>query len=90
MANESRLTIQTAVKKSTVTIPNYSWGSDTSVHLEEALMLHTWSPRVNLSRIGRCESCVWKQHPWLFEELPPYLQQIHQKSPILLTIRISS
>lgn len=79
MANESRLTIQTAVKKLQLPFLIIHGDQDTSVHLEEALMLHTWCPNAYLAVLEGANHVFGSQHPWLFDELPPYLQQIHSK-----------
>ena len=90
MANESRLTIQTAVKKLQLPFLIIHGDQDTSVHLEEALMLHTWCPNAYLAVLEGANHVFGSQHPGYLTNYLRIYSKSAPKSPILLTIRISS
>ena len=79
MANVSRLTIQTAVRDLRVPYLIIHGDADTSVGLKEALTLHKWQPESQLVVLEGANHVFGSHHPWDFNGLTPYLQQIHSK-----------
>ncbi len=79
MANVSRLTIQTAVRSLRVPYLIIHGDADTSVGLNEALTLHKWQPESQLVVLEGANHVFGSHHPWNFNRLTPYLQQIHSK-----------
>ena len=79
MANESRLTIQAAVKNLNLPHLIIHGDADTTVDIKEALALHKWNPESQLLIIEGANHIFGSHHPWTFLNLPPYLQQSHSK-----------
>ena len=79
MANESRLTIQAAVKNLNLPHLIIHGDADTTVDIKEALALHKWNPESQLIIIEGANHIFGSHHPWTFLNLPPYLQQSHSK-----------
>lgn len=79
MANESRLTIQAAVKNLNLPHLIIHGDADTTVDIKEALALHKWNPESQLTIIEGANHIFGSHHPWTFLNLPPYLQQSHSK-----------
>ena len=79
ITNESRLTIQTAVKKLKSPLLIIHGDADTSVSTNEALALHSWSPNSQLVVIEGANHVFGSSHPWILSELPPYFHQILTK-----------
>jgi pimeloyl-ACP methyl ester carboxylesterase len=77
IANEPRLTIQTAVKKLKIPFLIIHGDADTSVSINEALALRGWSPNGQFIALQGANHVFGSSHPWVLTELPPYFDQIH-------------
>ena len=79
IANASRLTIQDAAENLKLPHLIIHGDADTSVDIKEALALHKWHPESQLMLLEGANHVFGSCHPWTFNELPPYLRQIHSK-----------
>ena len=77
IANEPRLTIQTAVKKLKIPFLIIHGDADTSVSINEALALREWNPNGKFIALQGANHVFGSSHPWILMELPPYFDQIH-------------
>jgi len=77
IANEPRLTIQTAVKKLKIPFLIIHGDADTSVSINEALALLGWSLNGQFIALQGANHVFGSSHPWVLTELPPYFDQIH-------------
>ena len=79
ITNEGKLTIQTAVKQLKLPFLIIHGNADTSVSINEALALHKWSPKSQLTVIEGANHVFGSCHPWKTRELPPCFRQIHRE-----------
>ena len=79
IANETRLTIQVAAESLKLPHLIIHGDADTSVDVKEALALHTWHSESQLVLLKGANHVFGSSHPWTFNELPLYLQQIRSR-----------
>ena len=79
ITNEGKLTIQTAVKQLKLPFLIIHGNADTSVSINEALALHKWSSKSQLTVIEGANHVFGSCHPWKSRELPPCFRQIHRE-----------
>lgn len=79
ITNEGKLTIQTAVKQLKLPFLIIHGNADTSVSINEALALHKWNPKSQLTVIEGANHVFGSCHPWKSRELPPFFRQIHRE-----------
>lgn len=79
ITNEGKLTIQTAVKQLKLPFLIIHGNADTSVSINEALALHKWNPKSQLTVIEGANHVFGSCHPWKSRELPPCFRQIHRE-----------
>lgn len=89
-ANETRLTIETAVKK--IQIPHLIVHAkeDPSVSFEEAMALKTWNPQSKLVKIMESDHVFGATHPWASTSLPEKLQTVVSKSILFIETSFST
>ena len=80
ITNEGKLTIQTAVKQLKLPFLIIHGNADTSVSINEALALHKWNPKSQLTVIEGANHVFGSCHPWKSRELPPFFRQIHKQN----------
>ncbi|MFY7671855.1 alpha/beta hydrolase family protein [Tenacibaculum sp. MEBiC06402] len=75
-ANEKRLTIQRAVEKLKVPLCIIHGSGDTSIIMNEAEKLHSWSSNSELHIINEANHVFGAKHPWEDDILPTDLQKV--------------
>ncbi len=79
LTNQSRLTIQRAVENLRVPFLIIHGDEDTSVSVNEALALHSWSSKSQLVIIKGANHVFGSSHPWKLNNIPPHFHQIHNE-----------
>jgi pimeloyl-ACP methyl ester carboxylesterase len=74
--NESRLTIQSAIKKLEIPQLIISGASDTVVLSESGQKMHLWNPKSAWLVIDEMNHTLGSQHPWQKAELPVHLAKV--------------
>jgi esterase/lipase len=74
--NEKRLTIQRAVENLTVPLCIIHGSGDTSIVINEAEKLHSWSSNSEFHIIDEANHVFGAKHPWEKQELPSDLEDV--------------
>jgi pimeloyl-ACP methyl ester carboxylesterase len=79
-ANETRLNIESAIKKLTVPTLIIHGTNDPSVLFQEGVSLHNWNPKSVLLPVQQADHVFNAKHPWEESYLPEALQLITRES----------
>jgi len=78
--NKERLTIRTAATKLTIPHLIVHGTSDATVSIEEAKLLHSWSPKSELLLIKDADHGFGAKHPWEETDLPEDFNEVLRAS----------
>ncbi|WP_299272041.1 alpha/beta hydrolase [uncultured Psychroserpens sp.] len=84
-ANESRLHIESAIKRITKPVLIIHAQDDPSVKFDEALALHSWNPKNTLITIDNSNHVFGASHPWKKNDLPKPLDLVVIKTIAFIT-----
>ena len=79
IANEQRLTIQSAIQSLDIPHLIIHGDKDTSVLLDEGKVQHEWNPKSELFILENTDHVFNSSHPWTRHELPDALKLLVQK-----------
>ena len=82
--HEERLTIQRAVRALEIPYLIIHGDKDTSISIDEAFQLNSWSPQSELVIVKNANHVFGAVHPWEKEELPEHLKEVVAKSVLFL------
>ena len=80
IANEDRLTIETAVKKMTIPQLIINGSSDVVIVPESGIQMNLWNPQSKRVLIDGMNHTLGSKHPWNDVKLPSYLENVAQQS----------